>query len=350
MWFEGPIEVIPAVDVLGEEAVRLHQGNYDAVVERARIPPRSPGAGPLPARGASTSSTSTAPVRAGCGPSSCAPRLRPGCPCRPPGGSAAWTTRGRCSTQAPTAWSWAPPPGPTRRRGSSSARRSCSRSTCATARCGRRAGPSRPASRSPLHSRHVSDRRVLVDRDRPRRDARRPRPRARRRRRRGRGAGPRRRRRPLAGRRARARRRRRRGRGRRSRPARLTQPFRRRSVPLAGTLFHSARQCSSIGRVWRADVERTPERCGLASAGRPAHGRSTMDAALPFLDSPAWTELRSESRTAPSPGELDAARRAYLRAPPGGSRRKEDTLDETLIGGAADASAAPTLPGSVLRS
>jgi phosphoribosylformimino-5-aminoimidazole carboxamide ribotide isomerase len=38
MWFEGSIEVIPAVDVLGEEAVRLHQGNYDAVVERANAP------------------------------------------------------------------------------------------------------------------------------------------------------------------------------------------------------------------------------------------------------------------------------------------------------------------------
>ena len=38
MWFEGPIEVIPAVDVLGDEAVRLHQGDYDAVVERADDP------------------------------------------------------------------------------------------------------------------------------------------------------------------------------------------------------------------------------------------------------------------------------------------------------------------------
>ena len=37
-WFDGPIEVIPAVDVLGEEAVRLHQGNYEAVVERASDP------------------------------------------------------------------------------------------------------------------------------------------------------------------------------------------------------------------------------------------------------------------------------------------------------------------------
>ena len=30
--------MIPAVDVLGEEAVRLHQGDYDAVVERAEAP------------------------------------------------------------------------------------------------------------------------------------------------------------------------------------------------------------------------------------------------------------------------------------------------------------------------
>ncbi|MGZ4390255.1 MAG: 1-(5-phosphoribosyl)-5-[(5-phosphoribosylamino)methylideneamino]imidazole-4-carboxamide isomerase [Gaiellaceae bacterium] len=38
MWFSQPIEVIPAVDVLGEEAVRLHRGDYDAVVERAADP------------------------------------------------------------------------------------------------------------------------------------------------------------------------------------------------------------------------------------------------------------------------------------------------------------------------
>jgi phosphoribosylformimino-5-aminoimidazole carboxamide ribotide isomerase len=38
MWFEGPIEVIPAVDVLDQQAVRLHQGDYDAVVERADDP------------------------------------------------------------------------------------------------------------------------------------------------------------------------------------------------------------------------------------------------------------------------------------------------------------------------
>jgi phosphoribosylformimino-5-aminoimidazole carboxamide ribotide isomerase len=34
----GPVEVIPAVDVLGEGAVRLHQGAYDEVVERAGDP------------------------------------------------------------------------------------------------------------------------------------------------------------------------------------------------------------------------------------------------------------------------------------------------------------------------
>ena len=38
MWFDLPIQVIPAVDVLGVEAVRLHQGDYDSVVERAASP------------------------------------------------------------------------------------------------------------------------------------------------------------------------------------------------------------------------------------------------------------------------------------------------------------------------
>jgi phosphoribosylformimino-5-aminoimidazole carboxamide ribotide isomerase len=38
MWFEQRIEVIPAVDVLGVEAVRLHRGDYDAVVARADSP------------------------------------------------------------------------------------------------------------------------------------------------------------------------------------------------------------------------------------------------------------------------------------------------------------------------
>src|SRR5437764_651580 len=38
MWFDGPIEVIPAVDVLGDEAVRLQRGDYDSVVERVNDP------------------------------------------------------------------------------------------------------------------------------------------------------------------------------------------------------------------------------------------------------------------------------------------------------------------------
>lgn len=37
-WFAGAIDVIPAVDVLGEEAVRLRRGAYDDVVERAADP------------------------------------------------------------------------------------------------------------------------------------------------------------------------------------------------------------------------------------------------------------------------------------------------------------------------
>jgi phosphoribosylformimino-5-aminoimidazole carboxamide ribotide isomerase len=37
-WLEAEIEVIPAVDVLGAGAVRLHQGAYDEVVERAGDP------------------------------------------------------------------------------------------------------------------------------------------------------------------------------------------------------------------------------------------------------------------------------------------------------------------------
>jgi phosphoribosylformimino-5-aminoimidazole carboxamide ribotide isomerase len=37
-WLESPIPVIPAVDVLGEAAVRLHQGDYDEIVDRAGDP------------------------------------------------------------------------------------------------------------------------------------------------------------------------------------------------------------------------------------------------------------------------------------------------------------------------
>jgi phosphoribosylformimino-5-aminoimidazole carboxamide ribotide isomerase len=43
MWFRQRIEVIPAVDVLGVEAVRLHQGDYESVVERAESPVRLAG-------------------------------------------------------------------------------------------------------------------------------------------------------------------------------------------------------------------------------------------------------------------------------------------------------------------
>src|SRR4051812_21279235 len=38
MWFEQRIEVIPAVDVLGEAAVRLERGDFEAVVERPGEP------------------------------------------------------------------------------------------------------------------------------------------------------------------------------------------------------------------------------------------------------------------------------------------------------------------------
>src|SRR5581483_2092331 len=38
MWFDRDVEVIPAVDVLGAEAVRLRRGRYDSVVERAPDP------------------------------------------------------------------------------------------------------------------------------------------------------------------------------------------------------------------------------------------------------------------------------------------------------------------------
>jgi phosphoribosylformimino-5-aminoimidazole carboxamide ribotide isomerase len=37
-WRDSTIEVIPAVDVLGDEAVRLHEGDYDRVVARAADP------------------------------------------------------------------------------------------------------------------------------------------------------------------------------------------------------------------------------------------------------------------------------------------------------------------------
>jgi phosphoribosylformimino-5-aminoimidazole carboxamide ribotide isomerase len=50
MWFGCSIDVIPAVDVLGHEAVRLSRGDYDEVVERAAPPTEL--ASQLAARGA----------------------------------------------------------------------------------------------------------------------------------------------------------------------------------------------------------------------------------------------------------------------------------------------------------
>lgn len=38
IWFRSPIEVVAAVDVLGEEAIRLHRGVYEEIVERPGDP------------------------------------------------------------------------------------------------------------------------------------------------------------------------------------------------------------------------------------------------------------------------------------------------------------------------
>src|SRR5581483_11110368 len=38
MWWDLPIEVIAAVDVLGSDAVRLERGAYDSVIERGGDP------------------------------------------------------------------------------------------------------------------------------------------------------------------------------------------------------------------------------------------------------------------------------------------------------------------------
>ena len=38
MWFDLAIDVMPAIDLLGDEAVRLEQGDYSRVVERADSP------------------------------------------------------------------------------------------------------------------------------------------------------------------------------------------------------------------------------------------------------------------------------------------------------------------------
>ena len=101
-WLAQPIEVIPAVDVLGEGAVRLHQGDYDdgrragGRARRARAALRGSG------RAAAIHLVDLDGARSG--------RVRPelvrargrgrraGARCRPPAGSARTTTPPRCST------------------------------------------------------------------------------------------------------------------------------------------------------------------------------------------------------------------------------------------------------------
>ena len=145
----GPIEVIPAVDVLGGRGGSAHQRDYDRVVERADDPVElAARLGAAGARTASTSSTSTARARARSTRARArgrrARRARAGLRGDPRIGR----RPGTALTQAPTGSSSARPPGPTRRRGSSSATRSCSRSTCATARCAPPAGRRAPGFRS----------------------------------------------------------------------------------------------------------------------------------------------------------------------------------------------------------
>lgn len=38
MWFDSAIDVMPAIDLLGDQAVRLEQGDYSRIVERADSP------------------------------------------------------------------------------------------------------------------------------------------------------------------------------------------------------------------------------------------------------------------------------------------------------------------------
>ena len=345
MWFDGPIEVIPAVDVLGDggraaapgglrrrrRAGRATRSALAAALggrRRPADPPGRPRRSPLRPRAAA--------ARAATWP-------RSGCPSRPRAASArladahALLEAGADRVVVGTA-AWPDPA-----RGSSSARRSCSRSTC-----GRQVraagGPSRPGSRFADALGRVPRAARARDGDRPRRNARRARPRAR----------PRRRRRPGRGswrRAASARRptcdalaaRRRRGGGRRPRAAPLGHFL---------TLSHWLGRCSI-----RQDSVLVSGACGGQTSNGaggergPSHSTASFgDAASPCLDSPARTELRSETSHRTFARRAEAGRRADLRAPPGGSRRKEDALDETLIGGAAGGPAVPTLPGSVLRS
>ena len=171
MWFEQPIEVIPAVDVLGVEAVRLHQGDYEAVVERAGEPVR---AGRALGRGGRQAGPPRRPRRRALGP------------VRPELVRAVVVERGPARVQASggirtladarslldagadrvvvgtAAW---PDPPVARALGDAS----CSRSTSATARSARRAGREAPGSRSPRRSSGAAGARAssctAIDRD-----------------------------------------------------------------------------------------------------------------------------------------------------------------------------------------
>ena len=187
-WLGGPIEVIPAVDVLGEEAVRLHQGAYDEVVERAGDPvelARALRARPAPRRihlvdlDGARSGRVAAGARAARSPARSRRRRS-----RPRAGSARSRTRGRCSTRAPTASSSARRRCPTRRRGPRARRAARRRARRAgRRRCAPPAGRRTRACRRRGASRGAADAGVdarPLHRDRPRRHARRARPRARR--------------------------------------------------------------------------------------------------------------------------------------------------------------------------
>ena len=67
----GGFQLIPAVDVVGTEAVRLHQGAFDEIVARAGDPAELVRRFSAAGRRSCTSSISTARARGGSGPSSC---------------------------------------------------------------------------------------------------------------------------------------------------------------------------------------------------------------------------------------------------------------------------------------
>ena len=145
--------MIPAVDVLGEGAVRLHQGDYDDVVERAEAPDR---ARPPLRGGRRATDPPGRPRRRPLGPR--APRARaPGRRDR-----AAGPGLGRHPLHRRRARAARRGRRPRRRRhggvarpgavAASSATRSWSRSTCATDRCAPPAGRNRPGSPSPPRS------------------------------------------------------------------------------------------------------------------------------------------------------------------------------------------------------